>query len=211
MSATSCNSAIDDFNKIHSNTEWNASEREEVLGLRNTRKLPGAIHIRTPVKSIGNICEGLLCRKMIEETEATVSDRLFTLETAMYATWCSVPLYQWMSTITQLAVSSRVDLTKYQDEVLKVAAKHREHIVQHHDELSQIIGQDTMRNIDSVLQIHKQESSTPNSEIAPTTTLIRKKFDLGRYIAVSWYAYLCNWWCLLATAALRTPWKWQLR
>lgn len=87
-------------------------------------------------------------------------------------------------------MSSRVDLTKYQDEILKVATKHREHIVQYHDELSQIIGQDTMRNIDSVLQIHKQESSTPNSEIAPTTTLIQKKFDLGRYIAVSWYAYL---------------------
>ena len=185
ISATSCNSAMDDFNTAHASTQWNLGEREEVLGLRNVRRYPGVIHIQTAVKSICNICEGILCGKAIGETEATVSHRLFTLETVMYTTWCAIPMYHWMRTIIQLAASSRLDLTKYKDAIIKVATDHREPIVQYHDELSKIIGQDAMRNIDSILQIHQQEISKPNSEIASTTTSI-----LGRYMAVYWYAYL---------------------
>ena len=139
-----CNLMIDDFNKVHAITQWNSSEREEVLHLRNMRKIPGAVHIQTAVKSISSIREGVLCNTLIEKTEARVSDRLFIVETAMYAAWCAVPMYHWMQTIIQLAASSKLDLTKYRDIIVKVATEHREPIVQYHNELSQIIGQNAI-------------------------------------------------------------------
>ena len=49
------------------------------------RKAPGAIHIETAVKSICTLCEEILCRRIIKEVEARVSDRLFILESVMYA------------------------------------------------------------------------------------------------------------------------------
>ena len=189
--AKTCNLMIDDFNKAHAITQWNSSEREEVLHLRNMRKIPGAVHIQTAVKSICSICEGVLCNTLIEKAEARVSDRLFILETAMYAAWCSVPMYHWMQTIIQLAASSKVDFTMYRDTIVKVATEHREPIVQYHNELSQIIGQDAMRKVDSVLNIDEHKMTTPTPDATPTTTTSRQNsFDLTLYLTVYWYAYL---------------------
>ena len=124
--AKTCNSMIDDFNKVHTITQWNPSEREEVLHLRNMRKFPGAVHIQTAVKSICSICEGVVCNTMIEKAEARVSGRLFLLKTPMYVPWCSVPMFHWMRTVIQLAASSKLDLTMYHDIIVKVATEHRE-------------------------------------------------------------------------------------
>ena len=69
-------------------------------------------------------------------------------------------MHHWMRTIIQLAASSKLDLTMYQDIIVKVATEHREPIVRYHNELSQIIGQDAMKTIDSVLKIDKLATST---------------------------------------------------
>ena len=39
ISAKTCNSTVDDFNKVHAITRWNPREREAVLHLRNMRNL----------------------------------------------------------------------------------------------------------------------------------------------------------------------------
>jgi len=188
--AKTCNSTIDHFNKAHTPSGWNPGEREEVLHLRNMRKFPGAIHIQTACKSISSICEGIICRRAIQAAESAASDRLFTLETVIYAMWCSVPMVQWIRTIIQLAASSKLDLTRYRDTIIKVAANHREPIVRYHDGLSQIIGQDAMRNVDSVLHIRMQEVTTPTSGTAPTATHVQNSFDLESFMGVLWYAFL---------------------
>ena len=198
MPAETCNSSIDDFNKVHAITQWNPSEREAALHVRSMRNIPGAIHIQTAVKSICSICEGILCGRMIEEAGTRLSDRLFILETTVYALTFAVPMYHWMRTIIQLVASSKLDLTKYRDTIVKVATKHREPIVQYHNELSQIIGQDAMRNVDSVLQIGEHELAKFPSGIAPTsTTCAQSSFNIEMYIVVKWYAYLVQ---LLALA-----------
>ena len=204
--AKTCNSSIDHFNKVHAHTGWNPSEREEVLHLRSMRMIPGAIHIQTACKSISSICEGILCRRAIEGAKAAASDRLFTLETVFYAMCFSVPMFHWMRTIIQLAASFKLDLTRYQDTIIKVAANHREPIVQYHNELSQIVGQDAMRNVDSVLQIHKQEVVTSVSESAPTPTHIQNSFDLERFMGVLWYAFLLQM-VVLACDHSSNPWE----
>ena len=188
--AKTCNSTIDHFNKAHTPSGWNPGEREEVLHLRNTRKFPGAIHIQTACKSISSICEGIICRRAIQAAESATSDRLFTLETVIYAMWCSVPMVQWIRTIIQLAASSKLDLTRYRNTIIKVAANHREPIVRYHDGLSQIIGRDAMRNVDSVLQIRMEEVTTPTSGTAPTATHVQNSFDLESFMGVLWYAFL---------------------
>ena len=166
MQAKACNSkSIDDFNKVHAITRWNPSEREEVIHFRNMRKIPGSVYIQTAVKSISSVCEGILCGRMVEEAEFRVSNRLFLLETTMYATWYAVPIVHWMRTIIQVAASSKLDLTQYQDTTVKVATEHREPIVQYHNELSQIIGQNAMKNVDSVLKIRAHEMTTSTSDI----------------------------------------------
>ena len=203
ISAKTCNSTVDDFNKAHAITRWNPREREAVLNLRNMRKSPGAIYIQTAVKSISSICEGILCGKTVEEVEARISERLFILETAMYAVWCAVPMYRWMQTIIQLAASSKLDLTKYRDVIVKVATEHREPIVQYHNELSQIIGQDAMKNIDSILKI---DMATSSSDTAHTTASVQNCFDLERYMIVYWYAYLLQL-LVLACDSSVDPWK----
>ena len=181
-----CNSTIDHFNNAHARTGWNSSEREVVLHIRSVRKFPGAIHVQRACKSISSICEGILCRRTIEGVEAATNDKLFTIESVIYAMWYSVPMLHWMRTIIQLAASSILDLTKYWDTIIKVAANHMEPIVRYHDELSQIIGQDAMRNVDSILQIQKQEVGTPTS----TATHILNSFDHERFMGVFWYAFL---------------------
>ena len=205
MSATTCNITFDDFNKVHAFTQWSPSEREAALRLRKTRNIPGSIHIQTAVRSISNICEGLLCRRMMEEAKAKINDRLFILETAMYVLWCAVPMHHWMRTIIQLAASSKLDLTMYQDIIVKVATEHREPIVQYHNELSQIIGRDAMRNIDSVLKINKLATST--SGITPKTASVQSNFDLEGYMVTNWYIYLLQ---LLVLACDSSPNSWEI-
>ena len=203
--AKTCNSMIDDFNKVHTITQWNPSEREEVLHLRNMRKFPGVVHIQTAVKSICSICEGVLCNALIEKAEARVSGRLFLLETPMYAAWCSVPMYHWMRTIIQLAALSKLDLTKYCDTIVKVATEHRESIVRYHNELSQIIGQDAMRKVDLVLKIDEHEITTPMSDATPTTTKsVQNSFDIAMYLTVYWYAYLLRLLTLVCDCSANT-------
>jgi len=111
-----------------------------------------------------------------------------------------------MRTIIQLAASSRLDLTKYKDAIIKVATDHREPIVQYHDELSKIIGQDAMRNIDSILQIYQQEISKPIQKLLPQ----QHRYLEGTWQYTGMHIY-CNCWCLLAVAAPQISWKWQLR
>ena len=191
MPAETCNSSIDDFNKVHATTQWNPSEREAALHVRSTRNIPGAIHVQTAVKSICSICEGLLCEEMIDKAGTRLSDRLFILETTVYALSFAVPMYHWMRTIIHLAASSKLDLTKYRDIIVKVATKHREPIVQYHNELSQIIGQDAMRKVDLVLKIDEHELATFPSDIAPASTACaQSSFNIEMYIVVKWYAYL---------------------
>ena len=201
VSAKTCNSSVDDFNKAHAITQWNPREREAVLHLRNMRKSPGAIHIQRAVRSISSICEGLLCKRMIEEAEARIKDRTFILETAMYAVWCAVPMYRWMQTVIQLVASSKLDLTVYQDIIVKVATEHREPIVRYHNELSQIIGQDAMKKVDSVLKIDEHEM-----EKSITFTSVQSSFDLERYMVVYWYTYLLQL-LVLACDSSADPWK----
>ena len=165
MQAKACNSSIDDFNKVHAITRWNPGEREEVIHFRSMRKIPGSVYIQTAVKSISSVCEGILCGRMVEEAEFRVSNRLFLLETTMYATWYAVPIVHWMQTIIQAAASSKLDLTQYRDTIVKVATEHREPIVQYHNELSQIIGQNAMKNVDSVLKIRAHEMTMSTSDI----------------------------------------------
>ena len=203
--AKTCNSMIDDFDKVHTITQWNPSEREEVLHLRNTRKFPGAVHVQTAVKSICSICEGVLCNTMIEKAEARVSDTLFLLETPMYVPWCSVPMYQWMRTVIQLAASSKLDLTKYRDIIVKVATEHREPIVQYHNELSQIIGHDAMRKVDLVLKIDEHEITTSMSDATLTTTKsVQNSFDVAMYLTVYCYAYLLRLLTLVCDCSANT-------
>ena len=206
MQSKNCNSVIDDFNKVHAITQWNPCEREEMLNFKSMRKHPGAVLIQTAVKSICSLCEGLLCRRAIEKAEARISDRLFILETVLYTLLCGIPMFHWLRTIIQLAASSNLDLTMYRDTIVKVATEHREPIVQHHNELSQIIGQDGMRNIDSVLKIDKHEMATSNSDVAPTTTFVQNCFYVERYTVVYWYAYLLQL-LVLACDCSADPWE----
>ena len=201
MPAETCNSSIDDFNKVHATTQWNPSEREAALHVRNTRNIPGAIHVQTAVKSICSICEGLLCEEMIDKAGTRLSDRLFILETTVYALSFAVPMYHWMRTIIHLAASSKLDLTKYRDIIVKVATKHRELIVWYHNELSQIIGQDAMRKVDLVLKIDKHEM-----EKSITSTSVQSSFDLERYMVVYWYTYLLQM-LVLACDSSADPWE----
>ena len=204
MPAATCNVTFDDFNKVHASTQWSPSEREAALHVRNMRNIPGSIHIQTAVKSISSVCEGLLCRRMTEEAKAKINDRLFILETAMYVLGCAVPMHHWMRAIIQLAASSKLDLTKYRDTIVKVATEHREPIVQYHNELTQIIGQDPMQTIDSVLKINKLVTST--SGITPKTASIQSKFDLEGYMVANWYIYLLQL-LVLACDSSANPWE----
>ena len=201
--ATICQSTIDIFNAAHAVTKWNPSEREELVRFKETGKLPGAIHIQTAIDCICSVCEGFLPLEILKETKAKVSDRLFILETALYAPRWTVPMYQWMQTIIYLAASSKLDLTKHRDIIVKLATEHKEPIVQYHNELSQIIGQDVMRNIDSVLQIDKHEMT---SDITSIATSVRSKFELARYMVVHWYAYLLRL-LVLACDCSASPWE----
>ena len=63
---------------------------------------------------------------------------------------------------------------------MKVATEHREPIVGYHNELSQIIGQDAMRKVDTVLNINEHEMTTPNATLT-TTTPGQNSFDLKLY------------------------------
>ena len=205
MQPKTCNSVIDDFNKVHAITQWNPSERKEILNFKSMRKHPGAIHIQTAVKSISSLCEGLLRRRTIDKAEARINDRLLILETALYALLYSVPMYHWMQTLIQLAASSKLDLSQYRDTIVKVATEHREPIVRYHNELSQIIGQEGMRKVDSVLKIDEHELPTFPSDITPTTS-VQNSFDLERYMVVTWYAYLLQL-LVLACECFSNPWE----
>ena len=113
-------------------------------------------------------------------------------------------MYHWMRTIIQLAASSKLDLTKYRDTIVKVATEHRNPIVQYHAELSQIIGQDAMRIIDSLLQIDGHGLATPTSDI---TTSVQSSFDLGKNMAVNWYTYLLQLLVLACADCSANPWE----
>ena len=204
MPATTCNLTFNNFNKVHATTQWSPGEREAALQLRKVRNIPGSIHIQTAIKSISSICEGLLCMRAIEEAKARINDRLFILETALYVLWCAVPMHHWMRTIIQLAASSKLDLRQYQDIIVKVATEHREPIVRYHNELSQIIGQDAMKTIDSILKIDKLATST--SETTPKTASVQSKFDLESYMVVNWYIYLLQL-LVLACDSSANPWE----
>ena len=89
----------------------------------------------------------------------------------------------------------------YQDIIVKVATEHREPIVRYHNELSQIIGQDAMKTIDSVLKIDKLATSTSG-----TTASVQSKFDLESYMVANWYIYLLQL-LVLACDSSANPWE----
>ena len=124
----------------------------------------------------------------------------------MYATWCAVPIVHWMRTIIQLAASSKLDLTQYRDAIVKVATEHREPIVRYHNELSQIIGQDAMKNVDSVLKIRTHEMTMSTSDITSTTSSVQSSFDIESAMVVYYYAYLLQL-LVLACDGSASPWE----
>ena len=69
-----------------------------------------------------------------------------------------------------------------------------------------IIGHNAMRNVDSVLQINKQELVTPASEIAPMAAHLQSNFALERFMTVLWYAFLLQL-VVLACDHSSNPWE----
>ena len=185
-SAITCNVAFDNFTEALTDTEWNRDGREDALNHKKRRDCPIGIHAQSACKSIADLCEGLPCGRSVEEAE---EQDIFIIDSGMYMCWYSTHMLHWMRTIIQTAASSRLDLTNYCEDIITVAAAHREAIVKHHNKFTQILGQDIMQMVDLVLNIAKHEETLSGNSINSATTA-GDAYDLTDNMTVYFYLYL---------------------
>ena len=188
-SAITCNMAFDNFIEALTDTEWNRDGRADALNHKKRRDCPIGIHAQSACKSIADLCEGLPCGRSVEEAEEAAKQDIFIIDSGMYMCWYSTHMLHWMRTIIQTAASSRLDLTNYCEDIITVAAAHREAIVKHHNKFTQILGQDIMKMVDLVLNIAKHEETLSGNSINSATTA-GDAYDLTNNMTVYFYLYL---------------------
>jgi hypothetical protein len=198
-SATTCNMAFDNFIRALTDIEWNLHEREDSMNHKKQRDSPLGMKALSACEAIADLCEGLPCGRSVKEAEEAAKQDLFIIDSGMYFCWYSTPMYHWMRTIIQMAASSRLDLTKYCEDIITVAAAHREAIVKNHNKFTQILGQEIMKMVDAVLNIAKHEVSSSDSA--------SDAFDHPEYMAIYWYLYLLQ---LVAFTCKSSSSPWEL-
>ena len=197
--AIACNLAFENFNKALKDSAWNHSGREDAANRKKRRDCLLGIQTLSACKAIADLCEGLSCGKSVEEAESLVKEEIFIIETSMYACWYSTPMYHWMRTLIQLAASSKLDLTKYYNNIMKIVAKHREPIIKYYNKFTQLLGKDVLEMVDPALN---SPQNSPMIISAPTSNTI----DHLEYMAVYWYMYLLQL-VEFACNSCRRPWE----
>ena len=188
-SVKTCSMTYDNFIQALTDTEWNCDGREESSSHKKLRDSPLGMQAQSACKSIADLCEGLSCGRSIEEAEVAAKQDISIIDSGMYFCWYSAPMLQWLRTIIQMAASSRLDLTKYCEDIITVAAAHRETIIKYHSTFTQILGQDIMKAVDLVLNLPKHEVLLSESSTNAATSA-SDAFDHPEYMAVYWYLYL---------------------
>ena len=186
-SAKDCNSVFDRFSEALADSGWNHDGRQDPIIRRTKRDFQADTYAQTACKTIADLCEGLSCGKKIEETEDLVKEKIFILAIAMYICWYSTPMFHWMRTLIQLAASSKLDLTKYHEHIIKVVTRHREPIIQHYSKFTQLLGRDVMKIVDPVLN---QPKTSPSEKPITTTPTTDNCTYMESYLVVYWYMYL---------------------
>ena len=207
-SAITCNMAFDNFIEALTDTEWNCDGREDALNHKKRRDCPIGIHAQSACKSIADLCEGLPCGRSVEEAEESAKQDISTIDSCMYFCWYSTHMLHWMRTIIQMAASSRLDLTKYCEDIITVAAAHREVIVKNHNKFTQILGQEIMKVVDLVLNIPKHEETLSGYSMN-AATYAGDAFDHPDSMAVYFYLYLIQL-VVLACNSSRSSSPWEL-
>ena len=204
-SATACTLVFDRFNEALADSGWNHNGRQDPIIRRTKRDFPVHSQAQSACKAIADLCEGLSCGKKVQEAEDLVKEELFTFVTSIYACWYSTPMYHWMRTLIQLAISSKLDLTKYHEHITKVVTRHREPIIRYYSKFTQLLGRDTLKMVDPILNM--PQPKTLPSEKPTDTTPTTNAYDHLEYIAVYWYMYLLQ---LVALAAGSSSNQWEM-
>ena len=200
-SATACNLAFDRFSEALADSDWNHDGRQDPIIRRTKRDFQVYAQAQSACKAIADLCEGLPCGKKIEEIEELVKEELFTYSTGLYACWYTIPMYHWMRTLIQLAASSKLDLTKYHERIIKVATTHREPIIRHYSKFTQLLGRDIMKMVDPILNQPPSKKPTAATSITDTCT------HMELYMAVYKYMYLLQ---LVALAGGSSSSQWEM-
>ena len=207
-SATACNLAFDRFSEALADSGWNHDGRQDPIIRRTKRDF--YVHVDTQAgsacRAIADLCEGLSGGKKIEETEGLVKEELFTIATAMYACWYSTPIYHWMRTLVQLAISSKLDLTRYHEHIIKVVTRHREPIIQYYSKFTQLLGRDILKMVDPILNM-PQSKTLPSEKPTDTTPATDTCTHMEVFMAVYWYMFLLQ---LVALAAGSSSSQWEM-
>ena len=204
-SATACTLAFDRFSEALADSGWNHDGRQDPIIRRRKRVSCVDTQAGSACKAIADLCEGLSGGKKIEEAEGLVKEELFTIATSMYACWYSTPMYHWMRTLIQLAASSKLDLTKYHEHIVKIVTRHREPITRYYSKFTQLLGRDTLKMVDPIL--NTPQPKTLPSEKPTATTPTTNAYNHLEYMAVYWYMYLLQ---LVALAGRSSSSQWEM-
>ena len=202
-SATACTLAFDRFSEALADSGWNHDGRQDPIIRRTKRDFPIDTQAQSACKTIADLCEGISDEQKIEEAEGLVKEELFTFVTGMYACWYSTPMYHWMRTLIQLAASSKLDLTRYHEHIIKVVTRHREPIIQYYSKFTQLLGRDILKMVDPILNMPQPKTISSEKPTATTETCTRQEL----YMAVYWYMYLLQ---LVALAAGSSSSQWEM-
>ena len=201
-SVKACNMAFDNFIQALTDTEWICDAKEDASNHKKLRDCPIGTQAQLACQSIADLCEGLSCGRSIEEAEEAAKQDIIIIDSCMYLCWYSTPMLHWMRTIIQMAASLRLDLTKYCESIISVAASHREAIVKYHDKFTLILGQDIMKMVDPVLNLSKHKVSLSTNAAASASDA----FDQPEYTTVYMYLYLLQL-VALACNSSSNPWE----
>ena len=218
-SAKESDLAFDEFSEALADSGWNPDGRQDPIIRRTKRDFQVDTQAQSALKAIADLCEGLSCEKEIEEREGIVKEELFTFVSTMYTCWYSTPMFHWMRTLIQLAASSKLDLTKYREHIIKVVKAHEVHIIQYYSIFTRLLGRDLLKTVDPILNMPQPETS-PSEETtdSPTTTDTSEETtdktcttDTGTrmelYLVVYWYMYLLQ---LVALSGDSSSTQWEM-
>ena len=202
-SAKACILAFDRFSEALADIEWNQSTRQDAINRKTSRVFQVDIQGQSACEAIADICDGLPCVKSVEGAERSTKEELFTINTSMYACWCSTPMYHWMRTLIQIAASSKLDMTMYHDNIMKIVSEHREPIIKCYSIFTQLLGKDVMKMVDPVLNMPQQ--TVPSER--PTTTPTTDNYTMVEYMTVYMYMYLLQ---LVALTGSSSSSQWEM-